>query len=95
MKELKESLKARDSNRSLIQRWFKEDGSDQEEKEKTEKLLRSQTVIFDRLRRIIEEEFELSIRKSEEQDFNGNWAYREAHNHGVRKTLKKIYSILP
>lgn len=93
--ELKNKLKARDTERNLDVRWFKEDRDDPEEKQKTESLLRSQSVIFDRLRRIIEEEFNQSIKDSEKTEFVGNWALMEANRHGARKALRKIYSILP
>lgn len=91
---LSNKVETKRPKKTLDSRWYKADGKDEEEKKKTETLLHNNSVIFDRLKGIIEEEFNASIADGE-HDFNSGWAYREAFNKGLQKAYKKIYSILP
>jgi len=77
----------------LDSRWYIDD-EDQEDKEKTTKLLRNNSVIFDKFKRIVQQEFEATIADGE-KDFTEGWAYREAFNKGQQKAYKKIYKAIP
>lgn len=83
----------------MDRRWFKEDRalpkSQQEEaiKEST-KALKNSTLLIRRLKKILEEEIELTHRLDE--DFsNPGWHTQAIANAATRKALKQVIKILP
>lgn len=87
--------RVRDSDKIPDARWITPDGTNEEEKKKTRRLLRQNTIIFDRLRKIIEDEFNATVLDSQRDISDQNWVLKEAYSRGYRKALKRIYNSLP
>jgi len=86
--------------RKLSDRWYKEDrerykGEElKQEKENTLKALYSSTVMTRRLKRILEEEIELTYLKEEDYE-NPAWERIALAAAAERKAYKRVLNILP
>lgn len=80
-------------------RWFQEDRKDktgaerQQAIKESEKVLRNSTIIRERLKAILEDEFDKSIRTEEDFD-NPNWERLVISQIARRKTLREIIKLI-
>ena len=88
------------NKRKISDRWFKEDrekykGEElEEQKAKTEKLVRSQTVFARRLKRILNEDLEKTFVVEEDFD-DPAWQRKTIAAAAERKTLRRIIKLIP
>jgi len=79
-------------------RWFKEDralekNEQQEAVASTQKVLKNSTILRERLQRILQDEFDKTLRLEEDFD-DANWQLKHVAQISRRKTLREIMKLI-